>query len=116
MDFKQDVDDGRAGIGLNFRVKVTIVPGSGTEVFNGWSVDVSASGVNVNTEMPALYNDSPCFLSTHFPGTHSNLVIEDLKGRTARIEDNSVGISFDQPFEWFLLFPVYQRKIGSVDV
>lgn len=113
MQFKQDINDRRTGVRLRFSTLVYLTPAESTEVYEGESMDVSVSGMVVDCVVPQNLCNSNCNIKIVFPGTHSNLIIEDLMGTLVRTDDDLTAINFHKPLEWFLLFPVYQTKLSD---
>lgn len=113
MQFKQDIDDRRTGVRLRFSTLVYLRPSGSNDVFEGESMDVSVSGMVVDCPVPPNLLNSNCNIKIVFPGTHSNLIIQDLKGTFVRAGDDVTAVTFQKPLEWFLLFPVYQTKLSD---
>lgn len=113
MQFKQDIDDRRTGVRLRFSTLVYLRPSGSKDVFEGESMDVSVSGMVVDCLVPSNLLNNKCSIKIVFPGTHSNLIIEDLEGTLVRTGDELTAINFHKPLEWFLLFPVYQTKLSD---
>lgn len=114
MQLKQDIDDRRNGSRLTYKVHVTVTLLSDKKIFQGWSNNVSVSGLAMDADIPEIYQDQECIVSIVFPGEYSKLVIDDVHGRMVRCSTPSSGISFISPLEWFVLFPVYQGKMARM--
>lgn len=112
MEFKQSVDDRRTGVRLNFHVQVSVLPEKMEHSYQGVSDNVSVSGLVFKAELPPTLVKTPCSVNILFPGSHSNLVIQGLAATLVRVEEREAAVAFDKPLEWFLLFPVYQRKLA----
>jgi hypothetical protein len=54
-----------------------------------------------------------CAIEIVFEGAHSRLAIENVKGTVLRRDDNGVAVHFDERLEWFVLFPLYFRKLHN---
>jgi hypothetical protein len=52
-----------------------------------------------------------CDIAIVFQGKHSRLVIEDVGGCIVRSDADGVAIRFDERLEWFVLIPLYFRKV-----
>lgn len=111
MQLKQDFDDRRNGSRLTYRVHVTVTLLSDKNIFQGWSNNVSVSGLAIDVEIPEKYQNQECIVHIVFPGESSKLIIDDVHGQVVRCSTASSGISFLSPLEWFVLFPVYQGKM-----
>ena len=114
MQLKQDIDDRRNGSRLTYRVHVTVTLLSDGITFQGWSNNVSISGLALDAEIPEKYQDQECIVHIVFPGESSKLIIDDVHGQVVRCSTSSSGISFLNPLEWFVLFPVYQGKMARM--
>ncbi len=114
MQLKQDTDDRRNGSRLTYRVYVTITLLSDKKIFQGWSNNVSVSGLALDAEIPGKYQDQECSVNIVFPGEFSKLIIDEVHGQIVRCSTPSSGISFSSPLEWFVLFPVYQGKMARM--
>lgn len=113
MQFKQGLDDRRTGVRLRFSTLVYLQPSGCEEVYQGESMDVSVSGMVVDCMLPENLINTDCSIKIVFPGSHSNLIIQDLTGKLVRSSNGGTGITFHKPLEWFLLFPVYQTKLSD---
>ena len=114
MQLKQDIDDRRNGSRLTYRVHVTVTSLADGQSFQGWSNNVSVSGLAIDAEIPEKYQDQECIVHIVFPGEYSKLIIDDVHGKIVRCSTPSSGISFVSPLEWFVLFPVYQGKMARI--
>jgi hypothetical protein len=54
-----------------------------------------------------------CDIDIVFQGKHSRLVIENVGGCIIRSEQDGVAVRFDELLEWFVLIPLYFRKVHS---
>ena len=78
--------------------------------FHGTSYDVSVTGLFMETaEGPPT--SSKCDIDIVFPGDHSCLRIEKIKGVVTRRGEHGVGIKFDHRLEWIALVPIYFHKM-----
>ncbi len=111
---KQDANDRRECIRLDYRVSVELQRLDHDEVMiQAEMVDVSVYGMQVklvNNHCQALHCSESCRLRIIFPGQGSRLIIDDLHSRVVRVDDCFIGLHFDEPLDWFLLFNVYKAK------
>ncbi len=78
--------------------------------FHGTIYDVSVTGLFMETaEGPPT--SSKCDIEIVFPGDHSCLRIEKIKGVVTRRVEHGVGIKFDHRLEWIALVPIYFHKM-----
>ena len=61
-------------------------------------------------------NDGPgvghqCDIDIVFEGKHSRLMIEKVGGIIMRSDKDGVAVHFDERLEWFVLIPLYFRKL-----
>jgi len=78
--------------------------------FQGTICDVSVTGLFMEiVEGPPT--SSKCDIEVVFPGDHSCLRIEKIKGVVTRRVDHGVGIKFDHRLEWIALVPIYFHKM-----
>ena len=114
MEFKQDINDKRNGIRLDFTVPVEIHCEGSQTPFRGMMVNLSVHGMLVQLSgkdfSQVVERKKQCIARIVFPGRGSNLMIDRLKSSIARVEGNRVGLEFAEPLEWFLLFNVYKGK------
>ncbi len=78
--------------------------------YGGTLRDISINGLFIEL------NDCPsvgekCDIAIVFQGKHSRLVIEDVGGCIVRSDEDGVAIRFDERLEWFVLIPLYFRKL-----
>ncbi len=52
-----------------------------------------------------------CSVDIFFEGDHSRLIIEKVRGKILRSDEQGVAIRFDNRLEWFILIPLYFHKI-----
>jgi hypothetical protein len=114
MQFKQDINDKRNSIRLDFKVPVEIYCAETDAHVEGEMINLSVHGmfVQLNIEDPGevVGTRKKCLARIVFPGKGSSLMIDKLAATVVRIENNRVGLEFDEPLEWFLLFNVYKGK------
>jgi len=78
--------------------------------FHGTICDVSVTGLFMETaEGPPTA--SKCDIDIVFPGNHSCLRVEKIKGVVTRLTERGVGIKFDDRLEWIALVPIYFHKM-----
>ena len=114
MQFKLDKDDRRSNIRVDFKTPVQIAFPESSQVVKGILINLSMSGMLVELDDDARYNESGnqenCTAELLFSGNGSKLLIHELQSTVARIQGNRIALEFDKPLEWFLLFCVYQDK------
>ena len=114
VQFKQDVNDKRNSIRLDFKVPVELYCAETDSRLTGELINLSVHGmlVEVAEELPSLAVGSriDCKARIIFPGKGSSLMIDNLETSIARVDVNKLGLQFSEPLEWFLLFNVYQGK------
>ncbi len=114
MQFKQDINDKRNSIRLDFKVPVELYCAETDSMLTGELVNLSVHGmlVEVDGDVPGLTVGSriDCKARIIFPGKGSSLMIDNLETSIARVDENKLGLQFSEPLEWFLLFNVYQGK------
>jgi len=114
MQFKQDLDDKRSGIRLEFKVPVEIHCQGGDAPLAGMMVNLSVHGMLVQLSeeeiSEVVEEKQSCIARIVFPGHGSDLMIDKPQSTIARVEGNRVGLEFAEPLEWFLLFNVYKGK------
>ncbi len=111
MQLKQGLDDHRTGVRLDFMAEVVLTMEESDIFFQGKSINVSVSGLVMTGTMDLEYLQKKCKIKIIFPGHFSKLTIEDLEGIISRIDGNNIAVTFKEPLEWFLVFPVYQNKV-----
>ncbi|NOQ46211.1 MAG: hypothetical protein GQ559_06000 [Desulfobulbaceae bacterium] len=112
MPFKQDINDKRKGIRLDFVTDVVVMLPDYDRAFHGRTCNICISGMLVECEdMPTVH--SPCSIQIVIPGRNSRLLIDDLTGTVVRTKDGRTTIVFTEPLEWLLLFHVYQHKLAE---
>ena len=114
MQFKQDIDDRRNSIRLDFNVPVELYCTESDNRLSGEMKNLSVHGMlvqiqNVTTNTLAEPKGN-IIARIVFPGRGSILMIDDLQASVVRIENNMIGMKFSEPLEWFLLFNVYKGK------
>jgi len=78
--------------------------------FQGTICDISVTGLFMET-VKGPPTSSKCGIEIVFPGDHSCLRIEKIKGVVTRRVDHGVGIKFDHRLEWIALVPIYFHKM-----
>lgn len=117
MEFKLDLDDNRDGLRLDFKLPVEISCAEANKKLFGIMVNLSVHGMLVQLEDELvdlkLKGKGACTARIVFPGKGSRLMIDQLRATVVRKENNMLGIKFNEPLEWFLLFNVYKgRQLG----
>ncbi len=111
---KQDAVDRRECIRLDYRVSVELQRLDRDEVvIPAEMVDVSVYGMRVkiaSKDCQALHCSENYRLRIILPGQGSRLIIDDLRSRVIRVEECFIGLHFNEPLDWFLLFNVYKAK------
>jgi hypothetical protein len=114
MQFKQDINDKRNSIRLDFKLPVEITCAESGACLRGVMVNLSVHGMLVQlpqADLSAVVGTKRlCLARIIFKGRGSNLMIDKLESTIVRIEGNRVGLAFIEPLEWFLLFNVYKGK------
>ncbi len=114
MQFKQDIDDKRKSIRLDFKVPVELYSTESDSRLKGELVNLSVHGMLVqlqdDTTHVAVDTKESFMARIVFPGKGSSLMIDNLQAAVVRIENNMLGMEFSEPLEWFLLFNVYKGK------
>ncbi len=113
MQFKQSVDDRRVGGRIASQIRVIVMPREDDRQFEGWSRNVSVTGLALNFEIPHQYLQQNCTVRIILSGQHSDLVIDKLEGVIVRAGKRTAAVTFLKPLEWFLLFSVYQKKFDQ---
>ena len=80
------------------------------EKYSGILRDISIAGMFMEMD------DCPdagqkCDVDIVFEGEHSRLRIENVAGTIIRSTENGIAVHFDDRLEWFILIPLYYRKI-----
>jgi len=114
MQFKQDVNDKRNSIRLDFKVPVQLCCIERDNWIRGELENLSVHGMLVQLK-DDIDGDSFALRESFtarivFPGKGSSLMIDQLQTKVVRIEQNMLGLQFSEPLEWFLLFNVYKGK------
>jgi hypothetical protein len=114
MQFKQDINDKRKSIRIDFKVPVDLYNTESDSWLSGELENLSVHGMLVqlqdDTTRVAVGTKGNFIARIVFPGKGSSLIIDNLQIRVVRIENNMVGLEFNEPLEWFLLFNVYKGK------
>lgn len=117
MKFKQDVNERRDCIRLDFKLPVEVLCQETGKLVQGVSVNLGINGMLLQVEKDSVAevsdNGKPCMARLTFQGKGSRLVIDELQSTICRIEENRVALQFGEPLEWFLLFTVYKDKQAS---
>jgi len=114
MQFKQDINDKRNSIRLDFKVPVELYSTESGRCLKGELENLSVHGMLVqlhdDTTRIAVETKRSFMARIVFPGKGSSLMIDNLQATVIRIENNMLGMEFSEPLEWFLLFNVYKGK------
>ncbi|RUM41330.1 MAG: hypothetical protein DSY80_09025 [Desulfocapsa sp.] len=114
MKFKQDLDDKRKSIRIDYTVPVRITCLATDRMVKGTLINLSVNGMLVDLKddasRVAVDFKGDCMVQVIIPGKGSRLVVDELKATLTRIEETLVALSFKEPLEWFLLFNVYRGK------
>lgn len=114
MQFKQNIDENRKSIRLNFKVPIQISYTITDRIFKGVLVNLSVHGMLVELQNDitndAVDHKGNCTAKVIFPGKGSRLVIDNLESTVTRCNNNMLALEFSDPLEWFLLFSVYKSK------
>lgn len=114
MQFKQDIDDRRNSIRLDFKVPVELYSTKSDNCLKGELENLSVHGMLVQVQddtTNVVIEPKGSFIARIvFPGKGSSLMIDNLQATVVRIENNMLGMEFNEPLEWFLLFNVYKGK------
>ncbi len=114
MEFKLDLDDNRDGTRLDFKLPVEISCAEASNKLFGVMVNLSVHGMLVQLENElvdlGLPGNGNCTIRIVFPGKGSRLMIDKLRSTVVRKDNNMLGIKFEEPLEWFLLFNVYKAR------
>lgn len=80
------------------------------EKYSGTLRDISITGLfmEMNDRLTVGHR---CSIDIVFAGEHSRLKIENVAGRVMRSEKDGIAIRFDERLEWFILIPLYYRKM-----
>jgi hypothetical protein len=76
--------------------------------------DISMTGLYMEIHDKPKVN-SRCEVNIFIKGNHSRLVIEKLTGYIVREDDAGIAVRFDHRMEWFVLIPIYFRKIRDLE-
>jgi len=78
--------------------------------YAGMLRDISINGLFIElSACPRV--GAECDMTIVFQGKHSRLVIENVGGCVVRSGEDGVAIRFDERLEWFVLIPLYFRKL-----
>lgn len=81
--------------------------------YTGTLRDISINGMFIElSECPDV--GQKCDVAVVFQGKHSRLVIEDVAGCIVRSDEDGVAIHFAERLEWFVLIPLYFRKLRDL--
>lgn len=74
--------------------------------------DISINGLFVEMlEFPVV--GCQCLVTLYFEGDYSRLVVENVNGIVVRSEAEGVAVKFNNRLEWFVLIPLFFRKISG---
>ncbi|MEN8200621.1 MAG: PilZ domain-containing protein [Thermodesulfobacteriota bacterium] len=114
MKFKQDINERRSGVRIDFKVPVEICCAETDTMLKGVLVNLSIHGMLLELHedyVPvAIDTKKECKARLFFRGKGSKLVIDELLFTVVRAENNRLALKFSEPLEWFLLFTVYKDK------
>lgn len=104
------IDERRVSVRMPFVSKgLCSVPISG-EAYSGTLRDISITGLFMAiNECPA--EGQRCTIDIVFAGEHSRLKIEQVAGCIIRSDEDGIAVRFDNRLEWFILIPLYYRKM-----
>ncbi len=104
------IDERRVSVRMPFVSEgICSVPETGN-TYSGMLRDISITGLFMEMS-DRLTVGQHCTIDIVFAGEHSRLKIENVAGCIMRIENDGVAVRFDNRLEWFILIPLYYRKI-----
>ena len=80
------------------------------EEYSGILRDISITGLFMEMD-DCPSTGQKCDIDIVFKGEHSRLRIEKVAGTIIRSAEDGIAIHFDNRLEWFILIPLYYRKI-----
>ena len=100
----------RSGYRLPFVSSFLCQPVDGSAASSGELRDVSITGCyGILTNPPPV--GTVCTLSIVFQGDHSRLSVEEVRGTIVRTSAQGIAVHFEQRLEWFVLIPLFYKKI-----
>ncbi len=107
------IDERRVSVRMPFVSEgVCSVPETG-KTYSGILRDISITGLFMEMN-DRLTVGQRCHIDIVFAGVHSRLKIENVAGSIMRSEKNGVAVRFDDRLEWFILIPLYYRKMRDL--
>lgn len=88
------------------------IPKTG-KMYSGILRDISITGLFMEMKDGPVVGHQ-CVIDIVFEGEHSRLKIENVAGSIIRSEEDGVAVHFDDRLEWFILIPLYYRKIRDL--
>ena len=114
MKFKQDINERRNGIRVDFKLPVEIRCPETETLLKGVLVNLSIHGMLLKLQSNSLLvtgdRGKTCMARLIFQGKVSKLMIDELQFTIIRVENNMLALELSEPLEWFLLFTVYKNK------
>lgn len=109
------VDERRVSVRMPFVSKgFCSIPETG-EKYTGTLRDISINGLFMEMDdRPSV--GQRCGIDIIFEGEHSHLKIENVAGSIIRNEENGIAVRFENRLEWFILVPLYYRKIRDLSL
>lgn len=104
------IDERRVSVRMPFVSKgYCSLPKTG-EKYSGILRDISITGLFMEMDdCPAA--GQQCDIDIVFEGEYSRLKIENVAGTIIRSTEAGIAVHFDNRLEWFILIPLYYRKI-----
>ncbi len=104
------IDERRVSVRMPFVSKGVCLASKNGEKHSGTLRDISITGLFMEMKGgPA--DGQKCAIDIVFEGEHSRLKIENVAGYIIRNEEEGIGVRFDNRLEWFILIPLYYRKM-----
>ncbi len=106
----EKIDERRVSVRMPFVSKGVCVVSKSGEDYSGTLRDISITGMFMEMQGgPA--DGQKCAIDIIFEGEHSRLKIEHVAGHIIRSEEEGIAVRFDNRLEWFILIPLYYRKM-----
>ena len=104
------IDERRVSVRMPFVSKGACWLPENGQKYSGTLRDISITGLFMEMKGgPAA--GQKCSLDIVFEGEHSRLKIENVAGHIIRSEEEGIAVRFDNRLEWFILIPLYYRKM-----
>ena len=115
MKFKQDLNEKRGSVRIDFKIPVEIFCPETDTLLKGSLVNMSINGMLLEFDsgtLPVVADKREiCMARLTFQGKSSKLMIDELQFTLVRSGTNMLALKFSEPLEWFLLFTVYKNKM-----